>query len=41
VNKIVDVEDWGDVNEVRNIIKEWTKRFEEIENKPERLHCIK
>ena len=33
VNKILDVEDWGDVNEVRNIIKEWTKRFEEIENK--------
>jgi inorganic pyrophosphatase len=37
----VDVEGWGDVNEAYAIIKECTKRFDDIENKPEGLFSIK
>ena len=33
-HKKVDVEGWGDVNEAYAIIKECTKRFDDIENKP-------
>jgi inorganic pyrophosphatase len=40
-NKKVDVEGWGDVNEAFAIIDECTKRFNDIENKPEGLFSIK
>ena len=40
-NKTVDVGGWGDVNEAYAIIKECTKRFNDIENKPEGLFSIK
>ena len=40
-HKKVDVEGWGDVNEAYAIIKECTKRFDDIENKPEGLFSIK
>ena len=40
-NKQVDVEGWGDVNEAFAIIAECTKRFDDIENKPEGLFSIK
>jgi inorganic pyrophosphatase len=40
-NKKVDVEGWGDVNEAFAIIAECTKRFNDIENKPEGLFSIK
>lgn len=40
-NKQVDVEGWGDVKEAFAIIAECTKRFNDIENKPEGLFSIK
>lgn len=40
-NKKVDVEGWGDVNEAKEILVKCTKRFEELENKPEGLFSIK
>ncbi len=40
-NKILDLEGWRDIKEAQNMIKEYTKGFENIENKTEGLFNIK